>query len=363
MNNFKFIASNFRTDGDFYSFTPYGSGHIHTTFLLTTQSGRNFNKYILQRFNARVFREPEKVLANTKMITAYLGERTKTGKRGMSYLSMVPAFDNNYWYRDEHDQYYRCFQFIDNSITLDKVDTPQQAMEGAKAFGNFLVALSGFEPCDLHITIPDFHNIQKRLNDLQDAANSDDLSRRRHAGDEISKVGEMRGIASEYLAVHQILPVRVTHNDTKINNVLFDADTGKGLCVIDLDTVMPGTILSDFGDMVRTFTSLSAEDERDLSKVLFRPEIFNALAEGFLEETEGILSQAEKNNLILGGKLIIYMQAIRFLTDFLAGDVYYKTDYPDHNLVRARNQLKLLDSFLEHEKEATDILESLFMEL
>jgi hypothetical protein len=162
----------------------------------------------------------------------------------------------------------------------------------------------------------------------------------------------MRSLASEFLSVYPDLPVRVTHNDTKINNVLFDAITGKGLCVIDLDTVMPGTILSDFGDMVRTFTSPSEEDEKDLSKVYFRMEIFNALAEGFLEETADILSPAEKNNLLLGGKLMIYMQAIRFLTDFLEGDIYYHTDYPEHNLVRARNQLKLLESFMEHEREA-----------
>lgn len=352
------ITGKFLTQGDFYSCEPYGSGHIHSTYLLTTKSGEQFNKYILQKFNTTVFREPEKVLENISKITAHLNERSK-GDEKISYLSMIPAGKGNYWYLDEQHHYWRCFKFIDNSMTLEKVDTPGQAKESAKAFGNFIVALSGFEPSELHITIPDFHNISKRLNDLQDTINSDGLSRRIDAVDEIRKVEEMRKIASDFLAVHTDLPIRVTHNDTKINNILFDAETGKGLCVIDLDTVMPGTILSDFGDMVRTFTSPSEEDEKDPGKVFFRPEIFFALAEGFIEETAPILSAVEKNNLFLGGKLMIYMQAIRFLTDFLAGDVYYKTDYPEHNLVRARNQLKLLDSFIEHEREAEELLKSL----
>jgi len=362
MNNFRIIAGKFLTHGDFYSCNPYGSGHIHATYLLVTKSGEYFNKYILQKFNVTVFREPEKVLENIRKITAYLDERKKTDK-GISYLSMVSASHENYWYQDEQRNYWRCFHFIDNSVTLEKVDTPKQAEEGAKTFGNFLVALSGFKPSELYITIPDFHNISKRLNDLQMAVNSDRLSRGSHAGTEIKKVGEMRNLVSEFLAVHADLPVRVTHNDTKINNVLFNTETGKGMCVIDLDTVMPGTILSDFGDMVRTFTSPSVEDEKDLNRIFFRLEVFSALAEGFLEETAHILSAVEKNNLILGSKILIYMQAIRFLTDFLAGDIYYKTDYKEHNLVRARNQLKLLDSLLEHEREAEDFLKLTFRRL
>ncbi len=358
MNNFRFIADNFLTNGDFYSCAPYGSGHIHATFLLTTRSGRNSNKYILQKFNTAVFREPKKVLENIRKITAFLDKQNK-GNNKTSYLSMVPAGHHNYWYRDERGDYWRCFQFIDNSVTLEKVDSPGQAKEGAKAFGNFIVALSGFEPSELHVTIPDFHNISKRMNDLAEAVHSDRFSRKFQAGEEIGKVEGMRSLASEFLSVYPDLPARVTHNDTKINNVLFDAVTGKGLCVIDLDTVMPGTILSDFGDMVRTFTSPSGEDEKDLNRVYFRPEIFRALAEGFLEETAGMMHPAEKNNLILGGKLMIYMQAIRFLADFLEGDIYYHTDYPEHNLARARNQLKLLDSLLEHEKEVEKILRSL----
>jgi len=276
---------------------------------------------------------------------------------------MIPASHDEYWYQDEQHDYWRCFHFIDHSITLERVENGRQAQEAAKAFGNFMVALSGFEPSALHITIQDFHNIGKRLNDLDEAVYSDRLSRRSRATDEIKKVAEMKNIASEFLSVRADLPIRVTHNDTKINNVLFDANTGKGLCVIDLDTVMPGTLLSDFGDMVRTFTSPSEEDEKDLSKVFFRPEIFIALSQGFLEETVHILSQVEKNNLILGGKIMIYMQAIRFLTDFLAGDLYYKTDYPEHNLVRTRNQLKLLNSFLKHERKAEEFLQLIIQRL
>lgn len=358
MNNFRIITGKFLVHGEFYSCKPYGSGHIHSTYLLKTKLAEQFNKYILQKFNTSVFREPEKVLENIQKITSYLNKQSNENE-GISYLSMIPAGKGDYWYLDEKHNYWRCFQFIENTVTLDKVDNPGQAKEGAKAYGNFIVALSAFEPSEIHATIPDFHNICRRLNDLQNAVDTDKMSRKIQAVDEIIKVGAMNEIATEFLSVYDDLPIRVTHNDTKINNVLFDLETGKGLCVIDLDTVMPGTVLSDFGDMVRTFTSPSEEDERDLGKVMFRPEIFSALAEGFLEETAHILSPAEKNNLLLGGKLMIYMQAIRFLTDFLAGDIYYKTDYPEHNLVRTRNQLKLFDSLMEHEKEAEEFLKSL----
>jgi hypothetical protein len=355
MNNIANIAGKFLLKGEFCSFEPYGSGHIHETYLLTTLSGKDFSKYILQKFNTVVFREPEKVLENIRRITAYLKNQSGNQKK-INYLSMIPSCDGNYWYQDEQNNYWRCFHFIENSITLNRVQNEEQAYEGAKAFGSFSRALSDFEPSELNITIPHFHDIQFRLHNLDKAITSDRLNRKSTAETEIKQISSCRYLASEYLSVYPDLPVRATHNDTKINNVLFDCDTGKALCVIDLDTAMPGTLLSDFGDMVRTFTNSADEDEKDTDRVFFRLGIFKAMAKGFLEETVEMMHPAEKNNLILGSKILIYMQTIRFLTDFLEGDVYYKTDYKEHNMIRTRNQLKLLDSLLEHEKEAEEFI-------
>lgn len=355
MHDFPAIANKFYPEGKFHSCEPYGSGHIHETFLLIKSSGENIQKFILQRFNNSVFREPEKVMNNIRKITTHL---KKFGKRQSDtlYLAMVPTITNEYWYQDELKNYWRCFDFIEGSFTIDRVEKNSQAYEAAKIFGNFLLSLSEINVNDLDITIPDFHNIVKRLELLDAVIKSANEIRKTTASREISQISQYDDLVKEYLFILPEIPVRVTHNDTKINNVLFSSSTGKGLCVIDLDTVMPGTVLSDFGDMVRTFTNTGEEDEMDLRKVYYSPEIFKEMAVGFIEGVSGILKPIEKNNLILGGKLIIFMQAVRFLTDYLAGDIYYKIEYPEHNLVRTRNQLKLLDSLLENEKESKHFL-------
>lgn len=357
MYDYPAIAGKFFPEGKFHLCEPYGSGHIHETFLLVKSSGANIKKFILQRFNNSVFKEPEKVLNNIRKITAHL--KKNIGLPGSLYLSMVPTINNIYWYKDESDNYWRCFDFIEGSYSIDRVEKNSQAYEAAKFFGNFILSLSDFKPGDLEITIPDFHNIEKRLQWFNEAFLSGNKERNLAARQEIKKINQYYKMIGEYLCILPDLPVRVTHNDTKINNVLFSSATGKGLCVIDLDTVMPGTVLSDFGDMVRTFTNSASEDEKDLMKVFFNPGIFKKMTVGFLEGIGTILKPIERNNLILGGKIIIYMQAIRFLTDYLSGDPYYKIDYPDHNLVRTRNQLKLLDSFLEHENEAQSFIRKL----
>jgi thiamine kinase-like enzyme len=357
MYDYPYIASKFYPEGKFYSCEPYGSGHIHETFLLLKSSGDSIKKSILQRFNNFVFKEPEKVLNNIRKITAHLKKSSEL--QDSLFLSMLPTVDNKYWYRDELNNYWRCFNFIENSYTIDRVEKNSQAYEAARLFGTFIAALSDFKPENLEITIPDFHNIEKRLEWLDKAFLSGTPKSKLAAGQEVKQIFHYSSMVEDYLHILPDIPVRVSHHDTKINNVLFSTTTGKGLCVIDLDTVMPGTVLSDFGDMLRTFTNSANEDEKDLNKVFFNPEIFKEMAVGFMEGSGTILTPVEKNNLILGGKIIIYMQAIRFLTDYLAGDPYYKTGYPDHNLVRTRNQLRLLDSFLEHEIEAASVIRSL----
>lgn len=352
------IAGKFYPEAGFHSCEPYGSGHIHETFLLIKSFNNQIKKYILQKFNSSVFREPEKVMNNIRKITSHLQSFGNKNPDTL-YLSMVPALNNEYWYQDEMKNYWRCFDFIEDSYTVNRVEGNSQAYEAARIFGNFMLSLSGINPNDLDITIPDFHNIVKRQEALTKVIHTGIEKRKSEASREISQLTRYEDLIKEYLFILPDLPVRVTHNDTKINNVLFSSSTGKGLCVIDLDTVMPGTVLSDFGDMVRTFTNSADEDEMDLRKVNFRLEIFKEMVVGFIEGVSGILSPVERNNLILGGKLIIYMQVIRFLTDYLAGDTYYKIEYPEHNLVRTRNQMKLLDSFLECEKEAKHFLLSL----
>lgn len=355
MYDFPAIADKFYPEGKFRSCEPYGSGHIHETFLLIKSSEGHIQKYILQRFNSSVFREPEKVMNNIRKITSHL--KNLSGRNSDTlYLSMVPTLSNEYWHLDEMKNYWRCFDFIEGSYTIDRVEKNSQAYEAARIFGNFFLSLSDIDSNDLDITIPDFHNITKRLEALNQVINSGNEKRKSDAYKEITQVNQYNDLVKEYLFVLPEIPVRVTHNDTKINNVLFSSSSGKGLCVIDLDTVMPGTVLSDFGDMVRTFTNSGDEDEMDLRKVFFSPEIFKEMTVGFIEGVGGILKPVEKNNLILGGKLIIFMQAVRFLTDYLAGDTYYKIEYPEHNIVRTRNQLKLLDSFIEHEKEVKHFL-------
>lgn len=358
MHDFPAIADKFYPEARFHSCEPYGSGHIHETFLLIKSSEGQLKKYILQKFNSSVFREPEKVMNNIRKITSHLKNFGDKNSDAL-YLSMVPTLESEYWHQDEMKHYWRCFDFIENSYTVDRVENNSQAYEAARIFGNFLLSLSNINPVGLDITIPDFHNIVKREEALNKVIQSCNEKRKSAASYEISQLKQYNDLVKEYLFILSELPVRVTHNDTKINNVLFSSSTGKGLCVIDLDTVMPGTVLSDFGDMVRTFTNSADEDEMDLRKVYFRLEIFKEMVVGFLEGASGILTPVEKNNLILGGKLIIYMQVVRFLTDYLAGDTYYKIEYPEHNLVRTRNQLKLLDSFLEHEKEAKHFLLSM----
>jgi hypothetical protein len=354
-HDFKSIADKFYPEAAFHSCEPYGSGHIHETYLLIKSSGGHLQKFILQCFNSSVFREPEKVMNNIRKISSHL--KNFGGKNSDTlYLSMVPALNNEYWYQDEMKNYWRCFDFIEGSYTIDRVETGSQAYEAARMFGNFFLSLSDINPKELDITIPDFHNIVKRLEALEKAVNTGIGKRISEASGEISQALKYNELVKEYLFILPEIPVRATHNDTKINNVLFSSSTGKGICVIDLDTVMPGTVLSDFGDMVRTFTNAADEDEMDLRKVFFRPEIFSEMTSGFIEGVQGILRPVEKNNLVLGGQLIIYMQAVRFLTDYLSGDTYYKIEYPEHNLVRTRNQLKLLDSVFEHETEAKHFL-------
>ncbi|MBL7111871.1 MAG: aminoglycoside phosphotransferase family protein [Bacteroidales bacterium] len=347
MHNFGTIAGNFRLKGTFESCEPYGSGHIHETYLLTTAcSDKSCQDYILQLLNVNVFREPEKVMHNIRLVTEYLKQQSGITDK---YLSVISTLDGSSSYTDLDGNVWRCLPYFPYSITFDKVTDPGIAFEGARMFGHFMRSLEDFDPERLYDTIPGFHDMQLRLDQFSQAVKADPAGRALKVRDEIQKVRDCMDIANEFIQAREQLPVRVMHHDTKINNVLFNEKSLKGLCVIDLDTMMPGTVMSDYGDMVRTFTNAADEDEPDLNNVFCRTDILQELNRGFLTEAGGMLTPEEKDCLLLGGKGLIYMQAVRFLTDYINGDIYYKTSYGNHNLVRARNQFKLLDSLTGQE--------------
>lgn len=347
MINVEHILKNYNIEGKFYDAKYYGSGHINDTILITFINGENYYKYILRKINNYVFKEPKLIIENTVNVTKHIRNKLNNSKilnSKETVLTLIEningepfyIFDNNYW----------ClFNFVDNAYTVDNVDTEQQAYAAAKAYGKFQKYLSDFNVDKCHITIEGFHNLSNRIKYLEDVIQKDPNKRLQYVQHEINQLENYYYIKTEFEKLkYKDLPIRITHNDTKINNIMLDKETNEGICVIDLDTVMPGIILNDFGDMVRTFTSPALEDEKDFSKIEMRLKIFNALVEGYLEETINILTNDEINNLVLGSKIILFEQAIRFLTDYLAGDMYYKIDYDDHNLNRAKNQFSLLAS-------------------
>jgi hypothetical protein len=349
MHDFGAITGNFRLKGTFESCEPYGSGHIHETYLVKTAcSDRSCQDYILQLINVNVFREPEKVMHNIRLVTEYLKQRSGITDK---YLSLIPTLHGSSSYTDSAGNVWRCSPYFPYSITYDKVTDAGIAFEGARMFGHFIRSLEDFDPERLFETIPGFHDMRLRVDQFNQSMKNDPVNRVSLVKDEIYKVREYMDIATEFIRAREILPVRAIHHDTKINNVLFHETSGKGLCVIDLDTMMPGTVMSDYGDMVRTFTNAADEDDPDLDKVYCRADILKELTKGFLEEVGDMLTSSEKECLLPGGKGLIFMQAIRFLTDYINGDIYYRISYEDHNLVRTRNQLKLLESLIEKEGE------------
>ena len=363
--NTRKILENFRIPGKFISTEVNKTGLINDTYIAVYEENNKQTRFILQRINTLVFTKPVEVMANIDLILDHqvkevmLDPDHPDPKRGV--LKLVYTNDERSFYQDTEKNYWRVYSFIDNTIGFDTVESEAQAFEAAKMFGRFGNYLSDLDVKQIHVTIPDFHNIVKRYETLEQSIEKDEVNRVGECGEEIDFVLDRKYLCNiiTNLLKEGKIPVRVTHNDTKINNVLMDRETLKGLCVIDLDTVMPGTVLSDFGDMVRTFTNSVNEDVPDVSKVKMRLNIFRAMAEGYLSEANDFLTTMEKSNLVYGGKLITLMQGIRNLTDYLKGDVYYKIDYPEHNLDRTRNQFALLRSIEEQEKKMEEIIENL----
>lgn len=317
----------------------YGNGHINDTYLCSSE-------YILQRINTNVFLNPEQVMENIHKVTEHISR--KISKRGgdvsRETLAVVPAKDGKLFYKYDDNNYFRMYNFIKDSAVFDIADIPERLYYAGRAFGTFQNDLNDFPADELYETMKDFHNTPERVRQLELAVKNNAASRRDSVSEELAfceKYSKYANVITDAIAKNEI-PIRVTHNDTKINNVLFDKDSGEEVCVIDLDTVMPGSVLYDFGDALRAGATSGAEDETDLDKIYFDLEKFEQFTKGFVEKTADCLTEKEIELFPVSALILTYECGIRFLADYLNGDTYFKIHREGHNLDRARNQFKLV---------------------
>lgn len=331
----------FRLRGQPISCLNFGHGHINTTQKITTDTG---NEYILQKINKYVFKDPVKVMANASAVTEYL--RKKTGDPNAA-LHFIPTLQGQYYHRDQDGEFWRMYDFMDG-FCLDAPQSDADFYESALAFGNFASLLADFPANTLHETIPEFHNTIDRFRQLKESIASDNVGRAAGVQKEIEFALRQEEIGStlQHMLREGKLPLRVTHNDTKLNNVLLHKATRKSLCVLDLDTVMPGLSVHDYGDSIRFGAATAAEDEPDASKMKLDLHLFEVYTKGYLEAARS-LTDTEIEMLPMGALTMTLEVGIRFLKDYLDGDLYFKTAYPEHNLVRARTQLALVADMLE----------------
>jgi len=355
-------AAQFQFRGQAVDFLPYGNGHINDTFLVTCNGASAPARYILQHINAHVFHSPAVVMQNIERVTVHLAAQVAhEPDRARRALTLVPARDGSNWYVDPDGETWRAYPFIENARSYETATSAEQAFQAAEAFGRFQQQLASLPSPRLHETIPDFHHTPKRFAALERAIAADVKGRAKLAQPEIDFALAHESITGVLIeaSLQSDLPERITHNDTKFNNVLLDDATGVSLCVVDLDTVMPGLVLYDFGDMVRTTTSPAAEDEQDLSKVTMQFPLFEALVRGYLSAAGGFLTETEKKFLAFSGKLITFEIGIRFLADYLAGDTYFRIHRESHNLDRCRTQFKLVESIELQEEKMNRLVESI----
>jgi Ser/Thr protein kinase RdoA (MazF antagonist) len=357
------LGERFRIEGQFLGARAHGSGHIHDTFVAEYAVNGTPLRYLLQRINTRVFRDPVALCDNIVRIGDHL--RRKLAARGVPdperrCLTVIRARDGRPFCVDAEGGYWRAFLFIDGTRTCDTAEGPAQAYQAARVFGQFaadLIDLPGPPPA---VTIPDFHDLAKRFARLRETVRADSHGRAAAVRAEIDSASRWyeRLECALAEAAFSTLPRRVVHNDCKLNNVLMDAETGEGLCAIDLDTVMEGTVLCDFGELVRSGTCRSLEDERDLASMAFDRELFVALTAGYLAGAADLLTEEEKRILPLAGPDLTLENAIRFLADHLSGDVYFRIHREGHNLDRARAQLRLVELMMENLEDARRVVEA-----
>lgn len=357
------VAAAFAIDGHFVGAERHGSGHINDTYAASFERRGERVRYLVQRLNAHVFPDPEALVANVAQVTAHVRRRLEgAGLRDVErrVLTLVPTRAGGFLHRDDVGGAWRAYVFIEGARSHDRAARPQHAREAARAFGSFQRLLLDYDGPRLHEVLPGFHDTRRRLLALRGAVARDALRRADAARAEIEFALAREPLAGRLLDLQAAgkLPERVTHNDTKINNVLIDDATGEGLCVIDLDTVMPGLSLYDFGDLVRTAALTAAEDETDPARVEVDPVLFAALARGWSDALGDALLPLEREHLLTAGQLITYETGLRFLTDHLDGDRYFRIHRPGHNLDRCRAQFKLLRSLEERADELHAALEA-----
>lgn len=359
MEKLKEILKKFAVVGDYDNVKPLGNGLINDTYVACeTGSGRPC--YVLQRINHHVFKDVALLQNNICAVTHHLrGKLLAAGETDVRRKVLCPVAlrgsDRTYYHDEASDTYWRVTEYIPDAVTVEAV-TPQSSRAAGEAFGRFQAMLVDL-PGELGEPIPDFHNMELRLRQLDEAVKNDVAGRMDEVREELAQIAGRAETMTLAQRLHRegVLPKRICHCDTKVNNMLFDRD-GSVLCVIDLDTVMPSFVFSDYGDFLRTGANKGAEDDADLNNVEFDMEIFKAFTEGYLKGASSFLLPVEIENLPHAAALFPYMQAVRFLTDYINGDTYYKISYPEHNLVRTRAQLKLLSSVEQHMAEMHDFI-------
>ena len=345
------VFNAFGITADISNAVPFGSGLINDTWKIN-DAGKLF---ILQRINHQIFKDPDAIAYNINITATYLH------KHHPDYLFVMPVksiYDEDIFF-DEENGYFRLSPFVKNSHTIDVVQHPEQAFEAAMQFGKFTNMLVGFDVTQLKITLPDFHNLSLRYQQFEEALVKGNKQRIQQSENLINAIIKNKYLVDVFETIKSSsqFKLRVTHHDTKISNVLFN-ENNKGMCVIDLDTLMPGYFISDVGDMMRTYLSPISEEEKSFSKIAIRDEYFVAILEGYLGQLKDELSEEEKNHFVYAGKFMIYMQAIRFLADYLNDDIYYGSNYEGHNYVRAGNQLCLLQQLINKEEQLQQLVVS-----
>ncbi len=359
------ISSQFKIDGEVTSVHPFGNGHINDTYLIET-AGDDTANYVLQRKNHLIFKDVPAMMENIDRVCKHIEKKLREAndpKVEKKTIRQIRTKDGKLYFKDEDGNFWTVSNFVENSKSVEMIEKPEMAEIAGIAFGRFQKQLADLPGGPLSETIKDFHNIYFRINNFEKAKAADPKGRLATVKTEVeeieSRMEKMKTLQD--LADSGKLPIRVTHNDTKINNVLFDKDTDEILAVIDLDTVMPGLVHFDFGDAMRTAANTAEEDETDFSKVKFNKEVFRYFAKGFLSETKDTLAPLEVNLLPHSCQFMAYIMALRFLTDYIDGDTYYKIKHPEHNIERARNQIKLVQEMEKAEKEMQQIIDQLII--
>lgn len=358
----KEIIDVFTFKGEFVSESYHKVGNINDTFIISFREANNIKKYILQRINDNVLKNPKRLMENVEKVTSHILEKVKLANGDVlrETLNLVRTSLGESYYRCSDGHYWRAFLFIEGARTYNKVEKPEHIYEAGKALGRFQNQLADFNAEELFEVIEDFHNTPKRYNNFLEAVEKDSVNRVKDSLDEIKFIMDRADDLSKLVNLLNDgkLPLRCTHNDTKINNIMIDDETGKAVCLIDLDTVMPGLSLYDFGDAIRSGCSTADEEEKDLNKINFDMELYGNFIKGLLEESKNTLNKYEIENIAFSAKLITIELAMRFLTDYLNGDTYFRVAEENQNLYRTRNQLKLALEIEKNLEKMNEIIKS-----